>query len=373
MNVLKGKIAKMLDQEAISFSDIHIEVGSSMRVRIPRGLVPVDDDPVTHDQLLQFLGDHGAATSEEWQKLIDAGDGQHDARFTIEGTNIRAALFNCGGLGSSSSSGKHRRWGLSMRILPKEIPPFESLGMPKQFKKLLGRENGIIFITGITGSGKTTTMASGINEVNESMQHRIITLEDPLEYIHTSKKSLITQRQLGADFANFAAGVKQAMRQDPNIIVVGEVNDIHSLRGAMSAATSGHLVITSMHTVSAHETVSRVIDLYPTEEKEIIRGMFSQLLIAVVSQKLLPSVDGDRYHLAHEIMMNTDAVAACIKEGQLQRLPNEVDKQQPLMHVMNGSLARLVDEGKITMETALEASTDPENLEKFIGREFSDE
>lgn len=368
MKSLREKITAMLAQNALSFSDIHIGVGKVLRVRIPRGVVPVDEDVVTKDQLLTFLSEFGPSSMEEWQDRIDSNGGQYGARFQIGDTQVRAALFNSGG-----DVGRNRQWSLALRVLPKAIPVFSDLGLPEAALELFKRESGLVIVTGITGSGKSTTMAAAIDHLNANFNHRIITLEDPMEYIHQDQKSMITQRQLVSDFSSFAVGVKQAMREDPNIIVVGEVNDLESMKGAMSAALSGHLVITSMHTLNAFETVNRIIDLYPPDEKAAVRSMIAQVLVGVVSQKLLPSTDGKRYHLAHEIMGMNDAIRTSIRDDKLQMIPNEIDKRKPLMHVLNSSLAQLVDSDKVSLEVAKAASYKPEQLDLYLGLSLEEE
>lgn len=341
-------------------------------MRVPRGVVPVDSSkPVTKDSLLTFLrtfalGEGGSA--DEWQKKIDAGDGQYTARFKLPEATLRAALFNSGG-----DTGRDRRWSLSLRVQPKEVPAYADLGLPKELLSWLSRASGLIVFTGVTGSGKSTSMAAAVHYLNANFHNRIIMLEDPIEYVHPSLKSMVTQRELGTDFSRFDLGVKHAMRQDPDVIVVGEVNDLASLKAAVSAGLSGHLVITSMHTVNAAETVNRIIDLYPPEEKAAIRSVIAQLLVGVVSQKLLPSIDGKCRYLAHEIMEVTNAVRTLMREDKIQQLPNEINVVKPTMHLMNTSLAMLVEDHKIDMETALSASYEPDRLENFFGARIPDD
>ena len=347
-------LSRMLEAKGLPFSDIHIQDGKPIYTRIPAGIRTVDENKrlVSQQDILAFLKNiDPSASQEDWVKRIRNGDGQFNGRAKIGDVNVRIALFDCIG-----ATGKPISWGLVIRILRNHIPPFEELGLPPEVKALVERENGIIFVTGITGSGKTTTMASLIDYVNKNFAHHIVMLEDPIEYVHVDKCSLIRQRQLGTDFVDFTGGVRHAMRQDPNIIVIGEVNDLHSLRGAISAANSGHLVITSMHTVSATETVNRVIDFYPHEEKEIGRKMLSDLLIAVISQKLLPSIDGKRSYLAHEIMEKTPAIKSLIREDKTNQIMNEMNKKQPLLHVMETSLASLVAGRCISQQVAESAS-----------------
>jgi twitching motility protein PilT len=372
MITIQEQISQLFSQNTLAFSDIHIEVGGPICVRVPRGVVPVDSSkPVTKDSLLTFLrtfalGEGGSA--DEWQKKIDAGDGQYTARFKLPEATLRAALFNSGG-----DTGRDRRWSLSLRVQPKEVPAYADLGLPKELLSWLSRASGLIVFTGVTGSGKSTSMAAAVHYLNANFHNRIIMLEDPIEYVHPSLKSMVTQRELGTDFSRFDLGVKHAMRQDPDVIVVGEVNDLASLKAAVSAGLSGHLVITSMHTVNAAETVNRIIDLYPPEEKAAIRSVIAQLLVGVVSQKLLPSIDGKCRYLAHEIMEVTNAVRTLMREDKIQQLPNEINVVKPTMHLMNTSLAMLVEDHKIDMETALSASYEPDRLENFFGARIPDD
>lgn len=360
MKVLEQKIHSMFQQDSVAFSDIHFHCGQPMRARVPRGVTLVDSDAVSQSDLVDLLnslsGQHDR-TTEAWQKLIDDGDGQFTGRFTLGKQAFRAALFNVEG-----GAGGNRLWALNLRVLTEKVADFNSLGLPDAVLEWFERPNGLIIFTGVTGSGKSTSMAAGIEYLNDNRQHRIIKLEDPIEYVHESRKSMISARELGADFTSFAKGVKQAVREDPDVIVVGEINDLESMRGALSAALTGHLVITSMHTVNAVETVSRIIEMYPAAEQEVVRGMIAQLLVGVVSQRLVPSRDGKKHVLAHEVMSMSPTIRTMIREDKRQQIPNEMNKRKPGMHLLNTSLATLVASEKISEEVALEMSNDPEHF-----------
>lgn len=363
MNTLQEQIAALHNQKTIAFSDIHVVTGQVLHVRVPRGLVPVEGShPVTKAALLDYLSEFasvGKASEEAWQSLIEAGDGQHNARFANGAGAMRAALFNCAG-----GTSQLRNWGLALRVMPTAIPDYDTLGLPNQLLRLFERPSGLIVFTGTTGSGKSTSMAAGIDYINARQNYRIITLEDPIEYQYENRRSMITQRERTYDFTTFEKGVSQAMREDPDVIVVGEVNDLPSLRAAVSAALTGHLVITSMHTTNAPSTISRMIDLYPPEDKEMIRNIIADLLVGVVSQKILPSVDGTKRVLAHEVMTVDSSIRNLLRENKIRNITNDMNKLKPTQHVLNTSLATLVHEGKITEEVALGAAYDREHLEK---------
>lgn len=364
MTTLQEQIAALHKQNTIAFSDIHVVTGQVLHVRVPRGLVTVEGSaPITKAALLEYLSEFAASgktSAEEWQALIDAGEGQHNARFAASTGAMRAALFNCGGGGG----GQQRDWGLALRVMPTKIPDFDTLGLPTQMLQFFERPGGLIVFTGTTGSGKSTSMAAGVDYINGRHNSRIITLEDPIEYQYKNRRSMITQRERPYDFTTFEKGVSQAMREDPDVIVVGEVNDLPSLRAAVSAALTGHLVITSMHTTNAPETISRMIDLYPPEEKEMIRNIIADLLVGVVSQKILPSTDGTKRVLAHEVMTVDSSVRNLLREGKIRNIANDMNKLRPTQHLLNTSLATLVHEGKISEDVALGAAYDRDHLVK---------
>lgn len=362
MTTLKDQIAALHGQKAISFSDIHVETGKVLHVRVPKGLVPVEkSEPVTKDDLLTYLkqfAPENKASQADWQALIEKHDGQYTARFVTPEAVLRAALFNCGGIGPDLG------WGLALRVMPESVPVFDSLGLPANLLSWCDRPNGLIVFTGTTGSGKSTSMAACIGYINETKAARIIALEDPVEFKHKDIRSMISQRERHHHFSTFEQGVVQAMRQDPDVLVVGEVNDLPSLRAAVSAALTGHLVITSMHTTNAAETISRMIDLYPPDEKEMIRRIIADLLVGVVSQRILPSVDGKRRVLAHEVMTCNPSIRNLLKEDKVQNIKNELNKLRPTQHVLNTCLAGLVRDEKISVEVALEAAYDRDDLAK---------
>lgn len=362
MSSLQDQIAALHQQNAIAFSDIHIETGKPLSVRVPLGVVPVENSPpVKKAELLDYLNQfaiEGKTDAKDWQASIDAGSGQYTARFESPDAVLRAALFNCG-IGKNGE----RDWSLALRVMPGSVPEFEKLGLPLELLQWCDRPSGLIIFTGTTGSGKSTSMAACIRYINENKPARIITLEDPKEFVHDDIRSMITQRERGIDFTSFEDGVIQAMRQDPDVLVVGEVNDLLSLRAAVSAALTGHLVITSMHTTNAAQTISRMIDLYPPSEKEMIRRIIADLLVGVVSQRILPSVNGTKRVLAHEVMTCNASIRSLLSEDKVKNIPNELDKLKPTMHVLNTCLAGLVSEDKISAEVALEAAYDRDHLE----------
>ncbi len=243
------------------------------------------------------------------------------------------------------------------RVIPEKIPTLEELDLPPVFKTLLDLPNGIILVTGPTGSGKSTTLAAMIDYINIHQEAHIITIEDPIEFVHKSKKSLINQRQVHRDTHDFAAALRSALRQDPDVILLGEMRDLETIRLALTAAETGHLVMATLHTSSAPRTISRIVDVFPAGEKNIIRNMLSESLQAVICQTLLKKTSGGRA-AALEIMLGTPAIRNLIREDKIAQMGTAIQTGSELgMCTLDQYLQRLVFKDVISTETARDAAT----------------
>ncbi len=255
--------------------------------------------------------------------------------------------------------------GLVARVINEEIPTLDDIDMPKVVYSLLELNQGLILLTGPTGCGKSTSLAAMINYINHHRFVNIITLEDPIEYVFRPEKSAIIQRQLGSDILSFASGLKHAMRQDPNVIMVGEMRDLETVATTITLAETGHLVLATLHTYNAAQTVDRIIDIFPPHQQNQVRMQLSLTLAGVISQRLLPCIDGGRL-AAREIMINNSAVSNQIRENKIAQLKTVIEtSSKEGMNSLDQDLQRLYKEKKITKETAQSYMENPESLNRF--------
>jgi twitching motility protein PilT len=256
--------------------------------------------------------------------------------------------------------------GMVLRLIPVEMLSMESLGLPVVTKKLLERPRGLILVTGPTGSGKTTTLASMINYMNETMDHHIITIEDPIEFYHNHQKSTINQREIGVDVPAFAEAIRRALRQDPDVILVGEMRDLETIEAAITAAETGHIVFGTLHTTSASGTINRIIDVFPTNQQEQIRTQLSVAVIAIICQALLPRIGGGRI-AAFEILIITPAISNLIRENKTFRIPSAIQTgSRHGMQLMDDHLFHLWKDEKVTKQDVLTKSHNPDELANRI-------
>jgi twitching motility protein PilT len=258
---------------------------------------------------------------------------------------------------------QQRGAGAVMRTIPSKILSLEDLNAPKAFGELAMQPRGLILVTGPTGSGKSTTLAAMVNHINESMYGHILTVEDPIEFVHESKRCLINQREVGPQTLSFTNALKSALREDPDIILVGELRDLETIRLAMTAAETGHLVFGTLHTSSAAKTVDRIIDVFPAAEKEMIRAMLSESLKAVISQSLLKTKDGSGRVAAHEIMVGTPAIRNLIREAKISQMNAAIQTGAALgMQTLDQCLTDLVRKNVISMAEARSAALIKDNF-----------
>ncbi len=252
---------------------------------------------------------------------------------------------------------------IAFRLISEEIPTMEALGLSKSIENLCQIPHGLVLITGPTGMGKSTTLASMIDYINQNRQSHIITIEDPIEYIYTNKNSLVTQREINVHTHSFANAMRSALRQDPDVVMVGEMRDLETIAAAVTLAETGHLVFSTLHTSDAAQTIDRIIDVFPAYQQQQIKAQLGNTLKGVISQVLIPSVDGKNRVAAREIMLSNDAIRNCIITGQIHQIYNMIQLNSGEgMILMDQALEKLVKEGKITKDDALSKAHDIEAL-----------
>lgn len=334
-------------------SDLHISAGLSPRFRIHGEMEAAESDPLTPDDVMEMIK-HMA--TDEQMKVFDERL-EHDFSYQLgDLARFRVNVFN-----------QTRGPGIVMRTIPTKVLTLEQLGAPAVFKTIARQPRGMVLVTGPTGSGKSTTLAAMIDEINKTDKGHILTVEDPVEFVHQSQLSLVNQRELGAHTHSFANALKSALREDPDIILVGEMRDPETIGLALTAAETGHLVFGTLHTSSAAKTIDRVVDVFPAEEKEMIRAMLSESLRAVISQALLKKVGGGRV-AAHEIMIATSPIRNLIRENKIPQMYSSIQTGQAHgMQTLDQCMKDLVLKGLITFDDAKMRAvnkTDFENLEK---------
>jgi twitching motility protein PilT len=251
-----------------------------------------------------------------------------------------------------------------LRLIPSQLLTFEQIGLPETIKPLLKRPRGLILVTGPTGSGKTTTLATMIDWINRTEDAHVVTIEDPIEYYHTHQKGLVTQREVGVDVPSFPEAMRRVLRQDPDVILLGEMRDLDTIAAAITAAETGHLVFGTLHTTGASRTVNRIIDAFPANQQEQIRAQLSVALLAVVSQVLLPRADGKGRVAAFEIMLMTPAIANLVRKNETNKIASTIQTSRKMgMITLDDFLLDLVKRGTITREVALDAAQDDKDLE----------
>ena len=329
-------------------SDLHLSAGIEPRIRVDGDLKPINLPPLDHKQVHDMVYDiMNDKQRKAWDEFLET-----DFSFEVPGL----ARFRVNAFTQSRGSGA------VFRTIPSKILSLEELKCPAIFKDISEIPRGIVLVTGPTGSGKSTTLAGIINHINENEYGHILTIEDPIEFVHQSKKCLLNQREVHRDTLGFNESLRSALREDPDVILVGEMRDLETIRLALSAAETGHLVFGTLHTSSAAKTVDRIVDVFPAAEKEMVRAMLSESLRAVISQTLLKKKGGGRV-AAHEIMIGTPAIRNLIRENKIAQMYSAIQTgQKEGMQTLDQNLKDLVRKGICGLEEAREKSADPRNF-----------
>lgn len=337
-------------------SDLHITVGSPPGFRLRGELVPLEDaTPLqprdTMEMILSLL-------SEDQRRRFET-ELELDFAYSIPGVSrFRANVFQ-----------QRNSMGAVFRVIPLQIPTLEDLGLPKVCRYLADRPRGLVLVTGPTGSGKSTTLAAMIDHINETRPVHIVTLEDPIEFMHRNKRALVNQREVGEDTHSFASALKRVLRQDPDVILVGEMRDLETISAAITAAETGHLVLASLHTTGGPATVDRIIDVFPPHQQQQVRMQLSGTLEGVLSQVLLRSTDGKSRVMAMEIMLGIPAISNLVREGKTHQMPTIIQGGASLgMQTLDQSLKNLLQAGKVTFEEAISKAQSPRELAQMVGR-----
>ena len=330
-------------------SDILLTVGSKPMLRLNGRLVPLNTKVLDADDTVALM--KSIASERCQQELQKVGSSDFGFSFG-EKARFRVSIFKQRGFTA-----------LALRLIPKRILTFREIGLSESIQKLLYRPRGLILVTGPTGSGKSTTLATMIDYINTNRDCHIITIEDPIEYFHDHKRSVITQRELGVDVPAFAEGLRRALRQDPDVILVGELRDLETMETAITAAETGHIVFGTLHTNSAEGTINRIVDAFPERQQEQIRIQLASNLIAVICQALIPDVTGKGRVAAFEIMVRTPAISNLIRMQKVYQIESEIQTgSKHGMILLDDHLAQLYHAGKISEEEAVNRSRNPQDL-----------
>jgi twitching motility protein PilT len=336
-------------------SDLHLTVGAPPMVRERGKLRPLDYPVMTNQDTREIVysilnNDQRKKLENEWQiDLSYSVPGK--ARFRVNAYFQRASI------------------GAVMRTIPQDIPKFESLGLPEVLKDFTRKPRGFVLVTGPTGSGKSTTLAAMIDRINEERHEHIMTVEDPIEFLHRHKNCVVNQRELGSDAHSFSDALKAALRQDPDVILVGEMRDLETMGTALTAAETGHLVFATLHTQDTSQTVDRIVDAFPEGQQGQVRVQLAMALQGIVTQQLLPTSDGKGRVVACEVLVPTPAVRNLIREGKTHQIYSALQTGGSHgMQTMDAALVDLVRRGKITREFAQKRSSTPEELVRLLGQ-----
>lgn len=336
----------------LNASDLHLTSGSPPLYRVDGSLIPTETEKLQPEQILKLA----YSIMSEGQKKIFEQKKEVDFSFGVQNlSRYRANVFLQRGCCS-----------VALRQIPFLIKPLEELGLPPIVAKLTERPNGLVLVTGPTGSGKSTTLASMVDKINTEREGHILTIEDPIEFVHKHKRCIINQREVHQDTDSFTSALRVSLRQDPDVVLIGEMRDLETIQAALSIAETGHLTLATLHTNSAAQTINRIIDVFPAEQKATVRAQLSLVLEGVVSQALLPKIGGGRV-MACEILIATMAIRSLIRDDKIHQVQGMLEIGQKFgMQTMNSELLRLYKRRLISKTDAIGRSNDPETLQKMM-------
>jgi twitching motility protein PilT len=335
-------------------SDLHISVGAPPAVRIGGRLVKLETRALTPEDTETLA--RSIASEGHLQKVSE--DGSVDFGFSFRERNrFRVSVYRQKG-----------HMGIALRLIPRKMMTMEEIGLPSSVRQLLSSPRGLILVTGPTGSGKTTTLASMLDVINATTDSHIITIEDPIEYYHDHQRGIVNQREVGVDVPSFADGLRRALRQDPDVLLVGEMRDLETMETAITASETGHLVFSTLHTTGAARTEDRIVDAFPAEQQDQIRDQLASNLKAVISQLLIPRLDGKGRVVAFEVMISTSSIAALIRDNKTFRIASDIQTGAKYgMISLEASLVELYLNGLISYEQVLTKAQDPQQAIQLIG------
>ncbi|MCP4581384.1 MAG: type IV pilus twitching motility protein PilT [candidate division Zixibacteria bacterium] len=351
MLTLRELLDMMVKQNA---SDLHITVGTPPQVRVDGKLVRTDLDVLTPEDTKKIA----YSVMNEKQRLKFEENSELDLSFGIKNlSRFRCNIFMQRG-----------NVAMALRQIPHRVPTFEELLIPKQVVELSKMPRGLVLVTGPTGSGKSTTLAALLDKINREQHKHILTVEDPIEYLHSHQSCIINQREVHGDTQSFASSLKYALRQDPDVILIGEMRDLETMEAALTISETGHLAFATLHTNSAAEAINRIIDVFPTTQQEQVRVQLSFVLQAIVTQQLIPKIGGGRV-LALEILFATPAIRAVIRDDKIHQIYSLIQAGQKFgMRTMNQSLYDIYSSRKVALNDAISHSASPAELEEMINR-----
>lgn len=346
---LKELLEKTIELNA---SDLHLTTGTPPVIRLNGKLMAIGEENLTKDIMSEFAKKILGDKFDEYNEI-----GEADISYELSNKGrFRVNVFK-----------QSNKDAIALRVMSLKIPSLDELNHPNILKELIKKQRGLILVTGPTGSGKSTTLAAMINEINKTRSAHIITLEDPIEYVHNHQKCIINQREIGKDTKSYANALRAVLREDPDVILVGEMRDLETISIAITAAETGHLVLSTLHTIGAAKTIDRIIDVFPPHQQQQIRIQLASVLQGIISQQLVPSIDGTKRFAALETMVITPAIQNQIREGKTYQIESAIQTGGRFgMKTMDMSLGELVRNGDISKEAAILYSTDKEILEKMI-------
>lgn len=335
-------------------SDIHITVDSYPIARVKGSFVKLREERLSKEDTLQMARE---ITGDKKFKILEE-KGEVDLSVSIQsGDRFRVNAYKQRG-----------NYAIAIRTITSQIPSFKTLGLPDVVASFAEKHKGLVLVTGPTGSGKSTTLASLIDIINSTQERHIITLEDPIEYVHNHKKGIVNQREIGNDTETFNAALRAALRQDPDVILVGEMRDPETVSIALTAAETGHLVFSTLHTVGSAKTIDRIVDMFPAEQQQQVRTQLSTVCEGVISQQLIKTIDGRNRVAALEVMVTTPAIRNLIRENKTYQIQNIIQTNSKIgMQSMDQELVNLFRQGRISKESALSRCTDYEYTSRLLG------